>query len=257
MNRYKKLKNSWEMVPEPGSQTRVVPNLPPLPADRFYAGIKKKRGPRRKTLAERLQKPERHVENPYWSYTVSYKLRILSYWIQTRVPCSLTRVRELTREEVAHYFRVPAANLSWWRKEERDGKFTAMKARQRRAEGGGRERRWMKMEKELFEKFWEWRAVRHTGKDYPFHPFLHTLGLPYLHIVELTPPSGPGVGTARHLQTTAQLRPNTKDHYHWDLSHNTVYVAAVCLTGCCLQDIWEETFGELMQVVRAKSVDVA
>ena len=81
------------------------------------------------------------------------------------------------------------------------------------------------------------RSVRHTGKGYPFHQVLYTLGLPYLHSVKLTPLSGPGVGTARHQQTAAQLRPNTKDHYHWDSSYNTVYVAAIRPTGCCSQDI--------------------
>jgi len=98
--------------------------------------------------------------------------------------------------------------------------------------------------------------VRHIRKAQLFHQFLYTLGLPYLHPVKLTPPSGPGVGTARQHLTASQLRPNTKGHYHWNLSHNTVYVAAVRPTGCCSQDIWEGTFGELMQVFRAKSVDV-
>ena len=129
------------MAPQPCGQTRIQPNLPSLPADKFYAGIKKKPGPKRKPLAEILRKPERRVENPYRSYTVSYKLRILSYWIETRVACAPTRVRELTREEVAHHFKVPAANLSRWKKEEREGKFAAMKAGQKRAGGGGRGRR--------------------------------------------------------------------------------------------------------------------
>lgn len=147
------------MAPQPCGRTRIQPNLPPLPADKFYAGIKKKRGPKRKPLAEILQKPERRVENPYRSYTVSYKLRILSYWIQTRVACGPTRVRELTREEVAHHFKIPASNLSRWRKEEKEGKFAAMKAGQKRVGGGGRGRRWIEMEKELFEKFRERRAL--------------------------------------------------------------------------------------------------
>ena len=36
-------------------------NLPELPADKFYAGIKKKRGPMRKPLAEVLQRPKKEV----------------------------------------------------------------------------------------------------------------------------------------------------------------------------------------------------
>jgi len=39
---------------------------------------------------------------------------------------------------------------------------------------------------------WEKRSFSHL--------FLYTLGLPYLHPVKLTPPSGPGVGTARRLE---------------------------------------------------------
>ena len=52
----------------------VQPNLPPLPADKFYAAIPKKRGPARKPLVEVLRCPSEEVANPYRSYTVSYKL---------------------------------------------------------------------------------------------------------------------------------------------------------------------------------------
>ncbi|RPA95695.1 hypothetical protein L873DRAFT_1296168 [Choiromyces venosus 120613-1] len=147
------------MPAAPCGRIRVQPDLPPLPADRFYAGVKKKRGPKRKPLTKILRKPKKAAENPYRSYTVSYKLRVLSYWIGTRIRCSPTKVRELTQEEVAAYFKVPASNLSRWRIEEKEGKFKQQKAGQRRAAGGGRKRCWPEMEKELFQQFRERRAL--------------------------------------------------------------------------------------------------
>lgn len=130
---------------------QVQPDLPPLPADKFYTGIRKKRGPARKPLVEVLRCPPKEVANPYRSYTVSYKLRVLSYWIGTKIPYGPTKIREPTRAEVAHRFKIPAGNLSRWKKEEEEGKFTTQKAGQRLAGGGGRGRLWAAMEKVLFE----------------------------------------------------------------------------------------------------------
>jgi len=128
-------------------------------------------------------------------YTVSYKLQILSYWIEKRVACGPTRVRERTREEVAYHFKVPAANLSRWRKGEGEEKFVAMKAGQRRVGGGGQGRRWVEIEKELFERFWKRRAqgrpVRRSWfrqvspelfqKNYPLRdPAITLAGIAYL-----------------------------------------------------------------------------
>jgi len=144
---------------QPCGRVRVYPNIPPLPADKFYAGVKKKRGPTRKPLVEVLRLPSKVVTNPYHSYTVSYKLRVLSYWAGAKMPCGPTKVREPTREEVAYRFKVPAGNQSRWKKEEAAGKFKDQKAGQRRAGGGGRGRLWVEMEKALFERFREQRAI--------------------------------------------------------------------------------------------------
>ena len=135
------------------------PDIPPLPADKFYAGVQKKREPVRKPLSEVLRHPQKEVTNPYRSYTVSYKLRVLSYWIGTKIPYGPTRVREPTQVEKAERFKIPAGNLSRWKKEEEEGKFTALKGGQRRAGGGGRGRVWAAMEKVLFEQFRERRAM--------------------------------------------------------------------------------------------------
>ena len=48
------------------------------------------------------------------------------------------------------------------------------------------------------EAFKEGAPVWHMGNVYLFHLLLYTLGLPYLHPVKLTPPSGPGVVRAPH-----------------------------------------------------------
>jgi len=52
---------------------KVQIDLPALPPTKFYAGIKKKGGPKRKPLSETLQKVShlKPVQNPYRSYTVS------------------------------------------------------------------------------------------------------------------------------------------------------------------------------------------
>lgn len=125
---------------QPSGRVCLYPDLPRLHADKFYAGVKTKRGPKCKSFADVLQCPKKQVSNPYRSYTVRYKLRVLSYWIAAEKPCGPTRVQEPTREEVAFWFKVPAGNLTRWRKEEEQGKFIAQRADQRRAGGGGRGR---------------------------------------------------------------------------------------------------------------------
>jgi len=147
------------MPSQPCGRIRVQTVISPLPANRFYAGIKKKRGPKRKPLSELLRASKQGVENPYRSYTVSFKLRVLSYWAAAQTSCGRTKVREPTRIEVAKRFRIPATNLTRWRREEEQGKFTEMRGGQRRTVGVGRNRQWPGMKRELFEKFRERRAL--------------------------------------------------------------------------------------------------
>jgi len=94
------------------------------------------------------------------------------------------------------------------------------------------------------------------GKGYIFQLFLYTLGLAYLHPVKVTPSSDPGIGTARQYRTASELCSNIKGYNDRNLCHNTIYVAAVCLTECSLQDIWKGTTGEPRQVFQGKSVNV-
>ena len=79
--------------------------------------------------------------------------------MRAQIVCGPTKVREPTRNEVARRFKVPAANLTRWKREEEKGKFAQMKGNQRRATGGGRGRQWPEMERELFERFRERRAI--------------------------------------------------------------------------------------------------
>ena len=67
------------MLVKAARRVKVRPVLTPLPANQFYAGIKKKLGPKRKLLSDKLRVPPSPVENPYRSYTISYRLRVPSY----------------------------------------------------------------------------------------------------------------------------------------------------------------------------------
>jgi len=118
---------------------KVQIDLPALHPTKFYASIKKKRCPKRKPLSEALQKVSHHkpVHNPYTSYTVSYKLQVLSYWYTASIPYGPTKLREPCRQEVASYFRILVSNLARWQKEEKEGKYSGQTREQRRAAGGG------------------------------------------------------------------------------------------------------------------------
>ena len=99
--------------------------LPPLPADRFYAGVKKRPGPKRSSVADAPRIPPKPVESRYRSYTVSYKLRILSYCYIPSIPIGPSAKRKPTRREVAHRFKIPPSNLTHTMAnlEEEEGKF--------------------------------------------------------------------------------------------------------------------------------------
>lgn len=139
---------------------KVQPTLPPLPANRFYAGIKRKPGPKRQRLADVLQKYKKPpTGNPYRSYTIGYKLRVLSFWFGKNIPDGPTKMREPTRLEAAKYFKIPPSNLTRWKKDEREGKFEGPKAGQRRGGSGGRQRTWKEMERELYTEFLKRRGM--------------------------------------------------------------------------------------------------
>jgi len=141
------------MAPRPAGPIRVHPVLPALSAERFYAGVKKKPGPKRKQLAESLRAAPRRVEYPHRAYKVSYKLRVLSYWVTPSIGAGPTQLRKPTRGETAMRFGVTEANLSRWKKEEREGKFQGDTLDQYRGAGGGRRRKWEVLERALYEKF--------------------------------------------------------------------------------------------------------
>jgi len=168
---------------------RVQTCLPPLPAERCYAGVKKKTGPKRKPLTLLLRVEGRKVENPYHSYTVNFKLHILSYWMGARIREGPTKERQLTQVEVAQRFKIPATNLYRWKKEEERGKFAQMKGEQRRMRGGGRGRMWPGMERELFEKFRERRALGRPVRRSWFHRVSRELFHKHYPSSESTPPT--------------------------------------------------------------------
>ena len=147
------------MPPKRTGGTKIQPVLEPLPADGFYAGVKKKSRPTRKKLAERLRAPPKRVKNPYRLYTISYKLRVLSYWKTASIPTSPTQLRKPTHSEVATRFKIPKTNLYRWKKEEEEGKYKDLTRSQYRVTRGGRKRKWMVMERELYDQF----QVRRAG----------------------------------------------------------------------------------------------
>ncbi|RPA89935.1 hypothetical protein L873DRAFT_1821983, partial [Choiromyces venosus 120613-1] len=57
------------MPPKTARRIKVQPTLDPLPAKRFYVGIKKKPSPKRKLFSEQLRVVPKPVENPYRSYS--------------------------------------------------------------------------------------------------------------------------------------------------------------------------------------------
>lgn len=140
-------------------RTKVQPNPEPLPAERFYAGVKKKTGPKRKLLSEKLRAPPKRVDNPYRSYSISYKLRVLSYWNIPSIPSGPTKMRKPMRTEVINRFKISGTNLTRWRKEEAEGKFSSLRKGQQRISGGGRKRQWEEMERKLYDRFRIRRAM--------------------------------------------------------------------------------------------------
>ena len=149
------------MPPKHAGRTKVQPVLEPLSTDWFYAGVQRKPGLKRKPLAEGPRSPPKRVENPYRTYTVSSKLRVLSYWNTPSIRSSPTKLRKLARAEVVEHFKVARSNLSRWRKDEAAGKFKELAKVQCRGSGGGRKRKWEVLERELYDQF---RMRRASGR---------------------------------------------------------------------------------------------
>jgi len=140
------------------ARVRVTVQLSELPAGRFYAREKRKPGPKRKLLAKQLRTSPPAVQQPRRSYTVNYKLRVLSWLQKPSIPCGPTRLREPTLAEAANRFKIPVANLGKWQKEERQGKYLEISAMACRIGGGGRRRKWAEMERVLYDQFRHRRA---------------------------------------------------------------------------------------------------
>lgn len=128
----------------------------PLDPGEFYAGVKKRPGPKRKSIAEKkLAPPKPVLTNPHRSYTAQYKLRVLSYWQHTKIRIGPTKTRQPTRAEVADRFKIPLSNLTRWKKEE-NGLITSLGTQRQRSDV--RKRRWRKMEIPLYQQFLKRRS---------------------------------------------------------------------------------------------------
>jgi len=146
------------MPRRPSGRIQVPTILEPIPANRFYARVKKRPGPKGKGLSEALRAPPKPVENPYRSYTIRYKLRILSYWQIPSIPTGPTQLRKPSRIGVAEWFKIPPRNISRWRKEEAEGKYKELSKQQCRQPWGGRKRKWELLERNLYDRFHMHRA---------------------------------------------------------------------------------------------------
>ena len=142
---------------------RTAAHLSDLSDTHFYASIRKWKGLQREHLAHKPRvTPTKHPTTlPRKSYTIKYKLRILS-WLQVKsVPCgpSPGDLQKLTIKETANRFCLPIANVSQWKAEEKAGKYLNVLGMAWRVEGGGRKRKWREMERKLYELFRQRRAA--------------------------------------------------------------------------------------------------
>ena len=145
------------------ARSRVVVPLAELPVTKLYAGIKKRKGPKRQLLEQKPPAPPKKspAAHSRKSYTIKYKLRVLAWLGSQCIPCSPSRFREPTVGETAKRFRISAKNIVRWRAEERAGKYLEVSASARRVGGGGQRRKWEEMERDLYDRF---RRRRAEGK---------------------------------------------------------------------------------------------
>lgn len=130
----------------------------PARSDKFYAGVKKRPGPKRRPIAEQQLAFPRAVKYTKRSYTVKYKLRVLSYWHYTKIPTGPTTSRPPNRAEVSHRFKIPPTNLLRWKNSE--AKLLESVGTQRRNIVPNR--RWKEMEVVLYDRFIERRKQGKT-----------------------------------------------------------------------------------------------
>ena len=143
------------------AHSKVHITLPELPASKFYAGESTKRGPKRKFLANRSRAAPSAVSSSRKSYTINYKLRVVSWLQMPVIPNGPSRFRVHTLAEGANRFMIPVGNLGRWVREEKAGHYLTTSAMSRRIEGGGRQRKWIEMERILYDRF---RYRRAEGK---------------------------------------------------------------------------------------------
>lgn len=79
------------------------------------------------------------VQNCRKSYTINYKLRVLS-WLQTAsIPCGPSKFQQPTIREAADQFKIPFGNLGRRQREEKAGRYLEISASARRLEGERKE----------------------------------------------------------------------------------------------------------------------
>jgi hypothetical protein len=120
----------------------------------FYAGVKKRPGPRKRPISEKALAPPRPIQTPHRSYTVKFKLRVLSYWRHTRLPIGPTQTRQPSRSEVSRRFKIPLSNLTRWKANE---VLLTKSGNDMRSIRNSQPRKWVDMERALYTRFIERR----------------------------------------------------------------------------------------------------
>lgn len=129
----------------------------PLRSTKSYRIVKKRPGPKRKSIAERRLVPPPAIKNPHRSYTTQFKLRVLSYWHHTEIRTGPSTTRSPNRAEVSDRYKIPVTNLSRWKKEE--ARLIQHVGTSRRQRAG--KRIWIVMETIIYERFID---AREEGK---------------------------------------------------------------------------------------------
>lgn len=129
---------------------------PTIPSQDLGASAKSKQrpGPKRLSIAKRPLSFPPPVACTQRSYSVKYKLRVLSYLQHAEIPYGPTKTRKPTLKETSVHYKIPIANISRWKHEE--PKLLKMSGAQNRSRGAVR--KWPRMESRLYARFREQRA---------------------------------------------------------------------------------------------------
>lgn len=135
------------------SQSRLPLQEISVAAQNAIKKSQKKRGPKPKSLSDRVRKWDPPAKRIKRSYSRGKKLRVLSYWFYALVPNDKTGGwRHVTRAEVSARYMIPGATMSGWKTQLRN---LIEMARHERLMKPGLTCAYPEMETKLFDRFLE------------------------------------------------------------------------------------------------------